>query len=134
MGTSASTSIVSARCTGWFRYAAPTRDRTPFESTNRPVAVSRVALPVAVNETLYEAPNLFFGGTMSWYDPSYRGLARFDIDIANKTLTERPTLVGQTFTPGQYGYDSWLGFERSVQLDAHVYYLTGLGKVMGSAW
>ena len=96
--------------------------------------VSRVALPVAVNETLYEAPNLFFGGTMSWYDPSYRGLARFDIDIANKTLTERPTLVGQTFTPGQYGYDSWLGFERSVQLDAHVYYLTGLGKVMGSAW
>ncbi|MBK7049863.1 MAG: hypothetical protein IPH54_03255 [Rhodoferax sp.] len=55
--------------------------------------------------------------------------------MANKTLTERPTLVGQTFSPNQYGTGGgWLGNERSVQLDAHVYYLTGLGKIMGSAW
>ena len=90
--------------------------------------VTRVALPVAVSET----PNPS-GGT--WYYPSYQGLARFDIDMANKTLTERPTLVGQTFAPNQYGTGGgWLGNERSVQLDAHVYYLTGLGKIMGSAW
>ena len=50
-------------------------------------------------------------------------------------IRDSSTLVGQTFATEQYGYGGgWIGFERSVQLDAHVYYLTGLGKVMGSAW
>ena len=91
--------------------------------------VTRVALPVMVAET----PDPYSNGT--WFRPTYQGLARFDINIAGKTLVERPILIGQTYASDVdsmvYG---WLGHERSVQLDDTVHYLTGQGKLISSAW
>lgn len=89
---------------------------------------TRLALPVTVNET----PDAIAPG---WFYPTYQALFRFDIDPAAKTLSERPALVGQTFAAeAKWSVNSWLGYERSVQIDANVYYLTSQGEVMGAAW
>ena len=92
--------------------------------------VTRIALPVTVNDT----PDPFSAG---WFRPSYQGLARFEVNAASKTLTDRPLLTGQTFPnsgdPAGYA-QGWLGHERSVQIDSHVYYLTGQGKLISSTW
>ena len=88
--------------------------------------MTRIALPVTVNET---------ADTAGWFHPSYQGLARFEVSAASKTLTERPLLVGQTYPTGLDGYtQGWLGHERSVQIDSHLYYLTGQGKLISSTW
>ncbi|MBK6295041.1 MAG: beta-propeller domain-containing protein [Rhodoferax sp.] len=92
--------------------------------------VTRIALPVTVNETA----DPFSTG---WYHPSYQGLARFEVNAAGKTLTERPVLIGETYS---YPTDldrytqGWLGHERSVQIDSQLYYLTGQGKLISSTW
>ena len=89
---------------------------------------TRLALPVTVNET----PDATASG---WFYPTYQALFRFDIDPAAKTLSERPALVGQTFAAeAKWSVNSWLGYERSVQIDANVYYLTSQGEVLGAAW
>ena len=92
--------------------------------------VTRIALPVTVNETA----DPFSTG---WYRPTYQGLARFEVNAAGKTLTERPVLIGETYS---YPTDldrytqGWLGHERSVQIDSQLYYLTGQGKLISSTW
>lgn len=90
--------------------------------------VTRIALPVTVNETV----DPFSAG---WFRPSYQGLARFEVNAAGKTLSERPLLTGQTYPTDLDGYtQGWLGHERSVQIDGHLYYLTGQGKLISSTW
>lgn len=91
--------------------------------------VTRIALPVMVAET----PDPHSNG--NWYRPTYQGLARFEVHSASKTLVDRPVLIGQTFPADGNSYpDGWLGHERSVQIDANVYYLSGQGKLSSHAW
>jgi Beta propeller domain len=90
-------------------------------------ATTRIALPVRLNDTLATS-----GG---FYRPSSQSLARFEVDAVNKTLTDRPTLPGQSFADDSAGYvASSLGFERSVQIGASVYYLGSNGALTASAW
>lgn len=79
--------------------------------------IARIALPVAVTEA---------GGS---FRPAYQGLARFEVDTAQGTLTERPTVVSVRFD-GSAGDQALLarfdvGAERSVQGPRGAYYLSG---------
>lgn len=66
--------------------------------------VARLALPVALTDTPYT-------GTV-------RGLQRFEVDLAARTLRTRP-MLGATGAP----YSPWVDQERSLQIGAQVYYL-----------
>lgn len=89
---------------------------------------TRLTLPVMVSE-IPDSTN------PAWFNPSYQALFKFDIDPAAKTMVERPALVGQVFEPkAPWNVNSWLGYERSVQVDPNVYYLTSQGQLMTSAW
>ena len=60
---------------------------------------------------------------------------RFEVDAVNKTLSDKPTLVGQTFTSEFAGYQaSSLEFERSVQIGENIYYLGSQGRFTASGW
>ncbi len=92
--------------------------------------ITRVALPVRVNDTLIAAPN-----QGNFYRPSYQSLARFEVDAVNRTLTDKPVLTGQTFTTDFAGYQaSSLAFERSVQIGANIYYLGSQGLLASAPW
>ena len=92
--------------------------------------ITRVGLPVKVNDTLITAPNPGI-----FYRPSYQSLARFEVDAVNRTLTDKPVLTGQTFTSDFAGYGpSSLAFERSVQIGPNIYYLNSLGRLTGVSW
>ena len=89
--------------------------------------ITRVALPVRVNDTLAAGGN--------FYRPSYQGLARFEVDAFNRTLTDKPALTGQTFTSDFDGYPTpSLAFERSVQVGPNIYYLSSPGRLTGFSW
>lgn len=94
-------------------------------------SVTRVALPVRVNESAVQ-------GSTTWYDPTSQGLVRLEVDHTARTLTDKPTLSSIFFTSeansrmlayGQYD----VGQERSVQIGAHVFYLSG-GSLRSEAW
>ncbi len=88
---------------------------------------TRIAIPMRVNETLSTS-----GG---FYVPTYQSLIRFEVDALNKTLIDKPTLPGQTFTSEFAGYQaSSLEFERSVQIDSNVYYLGSQGSLTAAGW
>lgn len=92
--------------------------------------ITRIALPVKVNDTLIAAPN---PGT--FYRPSFQSLARFEVDAVNRTLTDKPMLTGQTFTSDFVGYQATsLAFERSVQIGPNIYYLDSTGKLIAAPW
>ena len=92
--------------------------------------ITRVALPVRVHDTLVGAPN-----QGNFYRPSYQSLARFEVDIAGKTLMDKPVLAGQTFATDFAGYQaSSLAFERSVQIGPNIYYLSSPGLLTGVPW
>ena len=85
--------------------------------------VTRVALPILVND-----------GTAR----SFQGLHRFEVNARTKTLLERPYILATVFPPpGSVGDSALQNFnivvERSVQIGAQVYYLTG-GDVKTSNW
>ncbi len=88
---------------------------------------TRIAIPMRVNETPSSS-----GG---FYVPTYQSLVRFEVDAVNKTLIDKPTLTGQTFTSEFAGYQaSSLEFERSVQIDANIYYLRSRGSFIAAGW
>lgn len=92
--------------------------------------ITRVALPVHVNDTLVSAPN-----SSNSYRPGYQSLARFEVDAVNRTLTDKPVMTGQTFATDFAGYQaSSLAFERSVQIGANIYYLGSQGLLTGAPW
>ena len=92
--------------------------------------ITRVALPVRVNDTLVATPN-----SSNFYRPSYQSLARFEVDAVNRTLTDKPVMTGQTFATDFAGYQaSSLAFERSVQIGASIYYLGSQGLLTGAPW
>ena len=89
--------------------------------------ITRVALPVRVNDTLAVGSNL--------YRPSHQSLARFEVDAVNRTLSDKPVLAGQTFATDFAGYQvPSLAFERSVQIGANIYYLGSQGLLTGAPW
>ena len=88
---------------------------------------TRIAIPMRVNETPSSS-----GG---FYGPTYQSLVRFEVDAVNKTLIDKPTLPGQTFSSEFAGYQaSSLEFERSVQIDANIYYLRSQGSFIAAGW
>jgi Beta propeller domain len=88
---------------------------------------TRIAIPMRVNQTL--------GTSGGFYVPTYQSLVRFEVDAVNKTLTDKPTLNGQTFTSEFAGYQaSSLEFERSVQIGANIYYLGSQGSFTAAGW
>ena len=88
---------------------------------------TRIAIPMRVNDT----PSTNGG----FFVPSYQSLVRFEVDSVNKTLTDKPTLTGQTFSSEFAGYQaSSLAFERSVQIDANIYYLRSQGSFIAAGW
>ncbi len=89
--------------------------------------VTRVALPVRLSDTL--VPGSVF------YRASAHNLARFEVDTILKTLTDKPSLPGQTFATENAAYQaSSLGFERSVQIGGQIYYLGSQGSLTASGW
>lgn len=90
---------------------------------------TRVALPVRINDAQT--------GDGSWFAPSAQGLVRLEVDHAARTLSEKPMLPSIYFTTEasrQQAYGTYdVGQERSVQIGAHVYYLSG-GSLRGEPW
>ena len=88
---------------------------------------TRIAIPMRVNETA--------GSNAGFFVPTYQSLLRFEVDTANKTLNDKPTLTGQTFTSEFAGYQaSSLAFERSVQIGENIYYLGSQGSFTATGW
>jgi hypothetical protein len=88
---------------------------------------TRVAIPMRVNETA--------GSTTGFFVPTYQSLVRFEVDAASKTLIDKPTLTGQTFSSEFAGYQaSSSAFERSVQIGANIYYLGSQGTFTAAGW
>lgn len=88
---------------------------------------TRIAIPMRVNETA--------GSNAGFFVPTYQSLIRFEVDAASKTLIDKPTLTGQTFTSEFAGYQaSSLVFERSVQIGANIYYLGSQGTFTAAGW
>ncbi|HSV54192.1 MAG TPA: beta-propeller domain-containing protein, partial [Burkholderiaceae bacterium] len=92
-------------------------------------STTRVALPVRINEAAT--------GSTSWFDPSSQGLVRLEVNHTTRTLADKPTIAGIFFATEalrQQAYGAYdVGQERSVQIGAHVYYLSG-GMLRGEAW
>jgi hypothetical protein len=91
--------------------------------------VYRIALPVRVHETA--------SGTTSFYQPTAQALHRFEVNTSAQTLVSKPAIVSTTFPANDpYGaaYSQFdVGQERSVQIDANVYYFTG-GGFLSAVW
>jgi Beta propeller domain len=87
--------------------------------------VTRIALPILVRDDGYWA--------------RYQGLHRFEVDARSKTLADKPYVLGTTFPANTYWYSDPtlqnfnIATERSVQIGAQVYYLTG-GEIKSSNW
>ena len=102
-----------------------------FNVANGTGVITRVALPVRVNETLAANSTT----TNSFYRPSEQSLARFEVNTVNKTLTTQPSLVGVKFATDLAGYQaSSLEFERSVQIGSTLHYLNSQGVITSTPW
>lgn len=89
---------------------------------------TRVGLPVRINDAAKP------GG---WFAPSSQGLIRLEVNHTTRTLVDKPMLSSIFFTTDamqQQAYSTHdVGQERSVQIGAQVYYLSG-GSLRGEAW
>jgi Beta propeller domain len=92
-------------------------------------AVWRVALPVRVHETAQ--------GLGGFYQPTYQGLQRFEVDTSARTLTTKPAINSISFAvddPYTIAYSEYfIGNDRSVQIDGNVYYFSG-GRFLTAGW
>jgi Beta propeller domain len=92
-------------------------------------AVWRVALPVRVHETEQ--------GLGGFYQPTYQGLQRFEVDTSARTLITRPAINSISFAADD-PYTLWYGEyyvanDRSVQVEGNVYYFSG-GQFLTANW
>jgi Beta propeller domain len=95
--------------------------------------VVRIAMPVRVHETAPSAnvtPQTF-------YNASYQGLQRFEIDTSAKTLVSKPVIKSLDFSPTTnysqiYGLND-VANDRSVQIDAQLYYFSA-GRFTSANW
>ncbi len=102
-----------------------------FNVTTTAGNTTRIAIPMRVNET----PATSSGLPQGFFVPSYQSLVRFEVNAASKTLVDKSTLTGQSFTSQFAGYEaSPLSFERSVQINDHIYYLGSQGTFTAVGW
>lgn len=95
--------------------------------------VYRIALPVRVNET----PSPFIIAPQTFYQPTYQGLHRFEVDSTAKTLVSKPALSSFVYSvtdpyPQSHGLFD-IANDRSVQIESMVYYFSG-GRFLASSW
>ena len=95
--------------------------------------VYRIAVPVRVHET----PSGQVVGPQTFYQPSYQGLQRFEVDITAKTLVSKAPVKSMVYSPTDpypqtYGLFD-ISQDRSVQIESMVYYFSG-GRFLASAW
>jgi hypothetical protein len=84
--------------------------------------ITRIALPILLRDENYV--------------PTYQALHRWEVNAQAKTLIDKPYVLATRFSP----VDPWPSFqtfnvatERSVQIGAQVYYLTG-GEIKSANW
>jgi Beta propeller domain len=95
--------------------------------------VYRIAVPVRVHET----PSSLVVGPQTFYQPTYQGLQRFEVDTTAKTLVSKPAVKSIEY-PATNPYPQTYGLfdvaqDRSVQIEAMLYYFSG-GRFVTAAW
>jgi Beta propeller domain len=95
--------------------------------------VYRIAVPVRVHET----PSSLVVGPQTFYQPTYQGLQRFEVDATAKTLVGKPVVNSIVYSPTN-PYPQTYGLfdvaqDRSVQIEAMLYYFSG-GRFVTAAW
>lgn len=110
--------------------SAALRDHHAVTSLTTENGIYRVALPI----TLHDTPTQY-GGDRSepfyYYDYSYTGLHRYEIDPLTKKIKPVKTMVVATSKTQQYDYSS--DSDRSVMIGDHVHYLHN-GKFWSQDW
>jgi uncharacterized secreted protein with C-terminal beta-propeller domain len=85
----------------------------------------RIALPVRVHQT----PSAASGTVQAWYEPTYQGLHRFEVDTAAKTLVSQPAIKSIEYgikNAYSLAYSQFnIANDRSVQIASQVYYFSG---------
>jgi hypothetical protein len=93
----------------------------------------RIALPIRVNETV----SPFIMAPQTFYQPTYQGLHRFEIDTTAKTMISKPTINSVVYSPTEpypRGYGLFdVSHDRSVQIQEMVYYFSG-GQFISASW
>jgi Beta propeller domain len=95
--------------------------------------VYRIAVPVRANET----PSPLIMAPQTFYQPTYQGLHRFEVDTAAKTWVSKPTINSIVYSPTNpypetYGLFD-IAQDRSVQIESTVYYFSG-GRFVTASW
>ena len=86
----------------------------------------RIALPVVLREPRTAS-------TTGFYGPTTQGLARFEVDTQARTLVTKPMLTRLTPTSLTDNWQYDIAYERSVQIESFVYYLSG-GTFRAASW
>ena len=86
----------------------------------------RIALPVILREPRTAS-------TTDFYGPTTQGLARFEVDTQARTLATKPMLTSLTPTSPAHNWQYDVAYERSVQIESFVYYLSG-GSFRSASW
>ncbi len=96
-------------------------------------SVYRIAVPVRVHETA----STQVVGPQTFYQPTYQGLQRFEVDSSAKTMVSKPAIKSIVYSPTdpypQTGYLFEVTQDRSVQIESMVYYFSG-GRFLASSW
>jgi Beta propeller domain len=95
--------------------------------------VYRIAVPVRVHETVSGQ----VVGPQTFYQPTYQGLQRFEVDITAKTLVSKAPVNSIVYSPTNpypqtYGLFD-IAQDRSVQVESMVYYFSG-GRFVTAGW
>ncbi len=94
--------------------------------------VYRIAVPVRVHETVSD----LVVGPQTFYQPTYQGLQRFEVDSSAKTLQSKAPLKSIEYPanpyPQTYGLFN-VAQDRSVQIGSMVHYFSG-GRFITSSW
>jgi hypothetical protein len=95
--------------------------------------VYRIAMPIRVNET----PSPRIMAPQTFYEPTYQGLHRFEVDTVAKTMISKPTIKSAVYSPTDpypQGYGLFdISNDRSVQIASTVYYFSG-GRFITASW
>jgi Beta propeller domain len=116
------------------RASRSTLDSTPHGiNVFQQGSVYRIAVPVRVHET----PSSQVVGPQTFYQPTYQGLQRFEVDNTAKTLVSKSAINSLVHSPTDpypqtYGLFD-IAQDRSVQIESMVYYFSG-GRFLAAAW
>ena len=71
--------------------------------------------------------------TTGFYGSTTQGLARFEVDTQTRTLVTKPMLTSLMPTSPAHNWQYDVAYERSVQIESFVYYLSG-GSFRSASW